>query len=197
MARNQKPKNKNQKPANGVWDSGPRPARVRAGSNTRIIGSQAFRRFRAHGAAALQIGTNCTLDGVQFSVGPAGRVGIGDYCCFTSAILMCEQEMRIGNYVLIGWNAVIADSDFHPLEPAQRIADAIACAPGAAEKTRPPVLCRPVVIDDDVWIGPNVVILKGVHIGRGAWIGPGSVVTRDVPAGAAVAGNPARLVEPP
>ena len=52
-----------------------------------------------------------------------------------------------------------------------------------------------VVIEDNVWIGPNATIFKGVRIGSGAWIGPGSVVTRDVPAGARVSGNPARVVE--
>jgi acetyltransferase-like isoleucine patch superfamily enzyme len=50
------------------------------------------------------------------------------------------------------------------------------------------------VIDDDVWIGPNATILKGVHIGRGAFIEAGSLVTRDVPARARVLGNPAQVI---
>jgi acetyltransferase-like isoleucine patch superfamily enzyme len=51
-----------------------------------------------------------------------------------------------------------------------------------------------IVIEDDVWIGNSVIVLDGVHIGRGAVIGAGSVVTKDVPANAVVAGNPARLL---
>jgi acetyltransferase-like isoleucine patch superfamily enzyme len=184
--------------AMGMWGSpdGPGlPAGVQVGDNTRVIGSAAFRRFRGRAADALVIGTHATMDGVQFSVGPAGRIVIGNYCCFTNAVLMCELSISIGNYVLIGWNAVIADSDFHPIAPARRIADAVACSPAAGDMPRPEVLCAAVVIDDDVWIGPNATIFKGVHIGRGAWIGPGSVVTRDVPAHCRVAGNPARVVE--
>ena len=50
------------------------------------------------------------------------------------------------------------------------------------------------MIDDDVWIGPNATILKGVRIGAGAWIEPGSMVTRDVPPGARVMGNPAQVI---
>jgi acetyltransferase-like isoleucine patch superfamily enzyme len=178
-----------------VWDQGPLPTGVCVGDNTRIHGSSAFRRFRGQGAQALLIGANATMDGVQFSVGPVGQIRIGNYCCFTAAVLMCELSISIGNYVLIGWNAVIADSDFHPLEPAQRIADAMACSPAGSGQARPPVESAAVVIEDEVWIGPNVTIFKGVHVGRGAWIGPGSVVTRDIPAGARVAGNPARRLE--
>jgi acetyltransferase-like isoleucine patch superfamily enzyme len=55
---------------------------------------------------------------------------------------------------------------------------------------------RPVVIEDDVWIGWNATILKGVRVGAGAVVEPGAVVTRDVPPGARVAGNPARRVDP-
>lgn len=53
---------------------------------------------------------------------------------------------------------------------------------------------QPVVINDDVWIGCNVTILKGVNIGRGAIVGAGAVVTKDVPPYAIVGGNPAKLI---
>ncbi len=176
------------------WDGGTLPGGVHVGENTSIIGKAAFRRFRGQLSDALAIGAHATMDGVQFSVGPAGRISIGSFCCFTGAVLMCELSIAIGSYVLIGWNAVIADSDFHPIAPAERILDAVACSP-AARGPRPNVLTAAVVIEDDVWIGPNATIFKGVHIGRGAWIGPGSVVTRHVAAGTRVAGNPARPVE--
>jgi len=63
-----------------------------------------------------------------------------------------------------------------------------------AASVRPQSCARPVVIGDDVWIGPNALILKGVQLGRGAKIEPGSVVTSDVPAGLRVVGNPARAM---
>jgi acetyltransferase-like isoleucine patch superfamily enzyme len=52
------------------------------------------------------------------------------------------------------------------------------------------------VVGDDVWIGWNATILKGVTIGAGAVVEPGAVVTRDVPPGAIVGGNPARVSVP-
>ncbi len=53
---------------------------------------------------------------------------------------------------------------------------------------------RPVVIEDDVWIGMRAIILPGVRIGTGAIIGAAAVVTRDVPPFAVVAGVPARVL---
>lgn len=120
-------------------------------------------------------------------------MGVGNYCYFTNMVLLCELEVSIGNYVMIGWNACIADTDFHPLAPAERIADAIACSPLGKGRPRPPIIKRPVIIEDDVWIGPNVTVLKGVRIGAGAWIEAGSLVTRDVPPGMRVMGNPAQI----
>jgi acetyltransferase-like isoleucine patch superfamily enzyme len=170
------------------------PPHVRVGLGTVITGEHAFKRFRAKQADALVIGANTTMDGVHFAIETEGRIQIGDYCYFTNAVLLCELELRIGSYVVIGWNASIADSDFHPLRPAERIADAIACSPLGNNRTRPAVTRRPVIIEDDVWIGPNATILKGVRIGTGAFIEPGALVTRDVPARARVLGNPAQII---
>lgn len=56
-------------------------------------------------------------------------------------------------------------------------------------------LARPIVVEDDVWIGGGAIVLPGVRIGRGTTIGAGSVVTRDVPAGVLAVGNPCRVVK--
>jgi maltose O-acetyltransferase len=58
------------------------------------------------------------------------------------------------------------------------------------------VICRPVVIGDNVWVTSHVVILPGVHIGDNSVIGAGSVVTRDIPGNVFAAGNPCRVVKP-
>ena len=55
-------------------------------------------------------------------------------------------------------------------------------------------LFEPVVVEDDVWIGPNATILKGVRIGAGSIIEPGAMITRDIPPGSRVIGNPAQIL---
>jgi acetyltransferase-like isoleucine patch superfamily enzyme len=177
-----------------VWDEGDLPKNVHAGEGTIINGRWAFKRLTSPREDALVIGRHCTMDGTQFSIGENGRIAIGDYCYFTNVVLLCELELRIGSYVAIGWNTAIADSDFHPIAPAERIADAVACSPLGKGRPRPPIARKAVVIEDDVWIGPGCTILKGVTIGRGAFVEAGSVITKDVPAGARVMGNPARVV---
>lgn len=53
----------------------------------------------------------------------------------------------------------------------------------------------PIIVEDEVWIGDNVTILSGVHIGRGAVIAAGSVIVKDVPAYSIYGGNPAKLIK--
>ena len=178
----------------GRWTDGELPPNARVGVGTLITADYAFKRFRSRREEALVIGAHCTMDGAHFAVGEQGRVEIGDYCYFTNAVLLCELELIIGSYVVIGWNATIADTDFHPIAPAERIADAIACSPLGQGRKRPEIPCMPVIIEDDVWVGPNVTILKGVRIGTGAFIEAGALVVRDVPARARVCGNPAQIV---
>jgi acetyltransferase-like isoleucine patch superfamily enzyme len=107
---------------------------------------------------------------------------VGEKCGATGAVLVADERIEVGNRVLLGANVVVTDTDFHPLD-----AEARQRAPQEGAHA-------PVIIEDDVFVGTQALILKGVRIGRGAVVGAGAVVTRDVPAGAVVAGNPARVV---
>jgi acetyltransferase-like isoleucine patch superfamily enzyme len=178
----------------GIWALDQLPPNVRLGRLSVVSGARAFARFFAENDAGLTIGDRSTIDGSQFAVGPAGRLTIGSDCYFSAAVLLCEQEIRIGDAVMVGWNATIADCDFHPLPPEMRRLDAVACSPLGDRPARPPVATLPVIIEDDAWIGPNATVLQGVRIGAAAFLEPGSVVTRDVPPRTRVLGNPARVV---
>lgn len=107
---------------------------------------------------------------------------VGPNCGLTGTTIVAAAGITIGRNVLIGANCSIVDTDFHPLTPAEREIDINAG------------IARPIVIEDDVFIGMNALILKGVTIGAGAVIGAGSVVVKDVPKGFVAAGNPAKII---
>jgi len=174
-----------------TWTAEELPPNVSIGASSVVTGQFAFKRLLSKLDPALVIGANSTIDGVQFAIGEAGFVEIGDHCYLNCAVLLCEAALHIGNYVVIGWNATIADTDFHPLGPAERVRDAVACSPLGKGMPRPPIARRPVIIEDDVMIGPAATILKGVRLGAGSFVEAGAVVTKDVPPGARVFGNPA------
>ncbi len=109
-------------------------------------------------------------------------ITIGDDFGMTGGSLVCEQRINIGDRVWVGANAIITDTDFHPLDPEQRQTQ-----PSAANTA-------PVTIADDVFVGMNALVLKGVTIGAGSVVAAGCVVARDVPPRSVVAGNPARVV---
>lgn len=109
-------------------------------------------------------------------------IQIGDYYSMTGGGIIAAHHIRIGNNVAVGANTIICDTDFHPLRPSDRMLDP---NEGAT---------APIVIEDNVFIGMQSLILKGVTVGTGSVIGAGSVVTRDVPPGVIAAGNPARVI---
>jgi acetyltransferase-like isoleucine patch superfamily enzyme len=182
-----------------TWTGGRLPPNVRLGPGSLITGDrwtddQVFRKWRSKLDPGLVIGAGCHMDGVLFNAGERARIEIGDHCRFEEVFLICEQEIRIGSGVCIGWRTTIVDSDFHPIAHTERLLDVVACSPLHGGRPRPEVACRPVVIEDDVWIGPNVTILKGVQIGAGAFIEPGSVVVHSVPPRTRMLGNPAQSI---
>ncbi|HMO12755.1 MAG TPA: acyltransferase [Pirellulaceae bacterium] len=107
-------------------------------------------------------------------------LSIGNNNYFSNNIsIVAVGSISIGCDCLIGNNALIVDSDFHGLAATQR---------------RTKGESKPVSIGNNVWIGANVTILKGVSIGENSVIGAMSLVTGDVPPNSIFAGNPAKKI---
>lgn len=133
---------------------------------------------------------NFTFIGVDFDI---SRVEVGKmtYGKLNVVALSDENMLHIGNYCSIGPNVFfLLSSDHHtdyistfPYKVKLGFQKEEACSKGD------------IIVDDDVWIGYNVTILSGVHIGQGAVIGAGSIVTKDVPPYAIVCGNPAKIIK--
>ncbi len=176
----------------GDWFNALIPPNIKAGTNTVVESSFSFKHFFSSLPIALVVGNNVTLWRTALSTEENGKIEIGDDCYITNASLVCSEKITIGDRVFIAGGVTITDSDFHPLDPALRLADTIALSPIGDSKNRPLMKSKPVIIEDDVWIGFNATVLKGVRIGAGAVIQPGALVIENVPAGATVCGNPAK-----
>ncbi len=177
----------------GDWWQHPIPPNVVFGDGFYCESAQVFRFLKSKAPRALVFGEHVSVyGGCSFSIGVNGTCTVGDFTLLNGALVMAEERIEIGSHCLISWNVGIADSDFHPLEPAQRLIDAHALAPYFKDRPpRPEIRTAPVIISDNVWIGMNAVILKGVTIGENSVVAAGAVVTKSVPANVVVAGNPA------
>lgn len=94
--------------------------------------------------------------------------------------IRCREHISIGNNVSIAYNVLIQDSDYHTMYDEQ-----------GKEKSQ----TLPIVIEDDVWIGADATIWKGVTIGKGSVVAARSVVVKSAPPHSLVAGNPARVIK--
>ncbi|MEO6846799.1 MAG: acyltransferase [Chthoniobacterales bacterium] len=179
------------------WFGGKIPSNIKWGEGFYCESASIFKYFKTNAEDAITFGNYVTCcAGCSFSIGKAGKCTVGDFTLLNGALIMAEERIEIGSHCLISWNVGIADSDFHPLDPALRRIDAMALSPFFKDRPpRPEIKTRPVVICDNVWIGMGAVILKGVTIGENSIVAAGAIVTKDVPPNCVVAGNPATIVK--
>jgi acetyltransferase-like isoleucine patch superfamily enzyme len=115
---------------------------------------------------------------VQLYAGPGAVLAIGDDTFVNNGTtLSASCAITIGSRVNIAPHCTLIDNDFHAVD--QRDA-----APKMA----------PIVLEDDVWLGTRVTVLKGVTIGQGSVIAAGAVVTKDIPPGVLAGGVPAKVL---
>lgn len=158
---------------------------IRLGKRCRFYGVAYFWRSQY---SKIIIGDNCTFRSDQSSnlIGVNHRtiisthrkdakIIIGDNCGFSGASIGAAKEIIIGNNVLCGANVVITDFDWH--------LDILNVQP------------KSIIIHDNVWIGLNSVVLKGVEIGENSIIGANSLVLTNIPANVIAAGNPCKVLK--
>jgi acetyltransferase-like isoleucine patch superfamily enzyme len=121
---------------------------------------------------------------VSIAVYQKGQLKIGNNSGFSGTSIVVTQQVTIGNYCNFGGNTSIWDTDFHPAEYLAR-RDHSVCK----------IKSAPIIIGDDVFVGANSIILKGISIGNRSIIGAGSIVTKNIPADQVWGGNPARFIK--
>ena len=164
---------------------------IELGEGCRFYGLPLFRRLPG---SRIRVGRNCQFRSTVWSnqlvlnrrctvstLSRSALIEIGEGCGFSSTAISAAQSVRIGKRVMCGANVAIMDTDWHSFDAEQRQAGTAGPA-------------SPVLIEDDVWLGMNVTVLKGVTIGARTVVAAGSVVTRSLPAGVIAGGQPARVV---
>lgn len=131
----------------------------------------------------VNIGKECTFSGIKnVSVGEDVSLGMRNVFMSTRA------EIIIGNHFMSGPCVTMVTGN-HRIDIIDKPMSMV------TEDEKLPENDQPIVIEDDVWIGANVTILKGVTIHKGAVIAAGSVVTKDVPNHSIVGGVPAKVIK--
>lgn len=145
--------------------------------------------FRTLPNTKIIIGSNCTFNSSKRSnligiyspcmistIKRDAIIEIGKNCGFSGTIIGCAKYIRLGDNVRCGANTMITDTDWHT--------DDIRTGKD-----------KEIIIEDNVWLGYGVKVLKGVHIGKNSLIGACSIVTRDIPANVIAAGNPCKIIK--
>jgi acetyltransferase-like isoleucine patch superfamily enzyme len=117
---------------------------------------------------------------ILVTVRKEAEINIGKNSGFTGITMVAEHKITIGENVLIGAYCTIIDNDFHNPDPTQRAIYRFSA--------------KPVVIEDNVFMGMNCIVLKGVTIGKNSVIGANSVVISNIPPNSFAMGNPCKLV---
>jgi acetyltransferase-like isoleucine patch superfamily enzyme len=113
---------------------------------------------------------------------PGAVISIGNNCSLNGTNIHCNEKVVIGNNCLLGPGTIICDNNSH------RVSKDFIERKKRAES-------KPIVLKDNVWIGMNCIIMKGVTIGENSIVAAGSLVVKDIPANCLFGGHPARLIK--
>jgi acetyltransferase-like isoleucine patch superfamily enzyme len=158
---------------------------IKTGKNCIFVGKSMFLRFPL---SNIEIGENCTFrsDKISNLIGvnrnciisthsDHALIMIGEGCGLSGVSIGAYDKIVLGKNVLCGANSILTDFDWHD--------------------TVYPSAPKPVIIHDNVWLGVNTVVLKGVEIGKNTIIGANSVVAKSIPANVVAAGNPCKIIK--
>ena len=141
-------------------------------------------------SGGINIGDHCTFTSTQkvnfnsnrrcvITAYQNAKIDIGNNCGFSSTVILAHKSITIGNRVISCANCTIMDSDGHSVDFENRHIDD----------------SSPIIINDDVWLGFNVTVLKGCTIGARTVVTANSTVAHSLPADVIAGGVPARVIK--
>jgi acetyltransferase-like isoleucine patch superfamily enzyme len=173
------------------------PANVICSEQVYIDTSYGFAAFHSVLPVAMTMGkaSGC-YDRASFLTGEKGMIEIGEFNILNGCVFICNKKIKVGNHCMFAWGSVVTDSwnMRHFPTTGQRREIIIASANDNCRIMPSDYAPKPVIIEDNVWVGFDAVVLSGVRLGRSCIIGSKSVVAENVPPYAVVAGNPAKII---
>jgi acetyltransferase-like isoleucine patch superfamily enzyme len=140
---------------------------------------------RLVGANQMIAGPNLILD----VLAPDAVLTIGDRLVVNHAVhIGCMQSVTIGNDVLMASGVYVSDHSHGSYTGDNQ-------SPPTMPPNKRPIVCKPVVIGDNCWLGERVCVLPGVTIGSGTIVGANAVVTNDLPENCIAVGIPAKVIK--
>ena len=143
----------------------------------------------------ITIASHCTI-AAEFIACFGGRISVGENTYIgPGTSIQAKENVSIGNNVIIANNVVLVDNNNHPVEPEKRL-EMSACEDFMRDEkwTWKDAVSAPIRIEDNVWIGRDARVLKGVTIGKGSVVALGAIVTKDVPPKAVMGGVPENVI---
>jgi acetyltransferase-like isoleucine patch superfamily enzyme len=142
--------------------------------------------------ATLKVGDDCYI-GRYVEIGPGGYIEIGSHTSIQDRSIFLG-DVSIGRYCTIAPNVYISSGrHYFDLQPSLLIKDQDVLA--VRDKELSVAHTKSVVVEDDCWLGINVVVMSGIVIGKGVVVGANSVVTKDIAPYSVVAGAPAKVIK--
>lgn len=177
------------------WHPGSIPFNAVIDETAYVETTFSFDLYRSLAPVGVRIGKGTsTYKGTMFDVGSQGQISLGNYALLNGARIVCDAEIKIGDYALISWNVVLMDTYRMPLNSVERRRELERIPKRELRRLEANEPGCPIHIESNVWIGFDACVLPGVTIGEGSIVGARSVVTTDVEPYTIVAGNPARVI---
>lgn len=173
------------------------PPNLQVASTVFIDSSYGFAGFQSVRPDAMFIdeGSGC-YDRSSVLTSDNGKISIGKFTILNGTTLICKNEIIIGDHCMLAWGSVITDwwlnAEKLSIESRRALLkkalqDPLRPHPFVGE-------AKPVVLENNCWVGFDAVVLSGVRLGKGCVVGCKTVVDKDVPPYAVVAGSPAQIV---
>lgn len=180
----------------GDWFGYGIPPNVELSDNVYIDTSYGFTAFNSLQPTGMFIDEGSgSYDRSSFITGERGVITVGKFTILNGTSLICNDRITIGNHCMLAWGSVITDSwlpEGNTLKERQQLLTGI----GLDTSRSYPIAgaTKPVVLEDNCWLGFDSVIMPGVRLGRGCIIGCKTIVTTDVPPYAIVAGSDEKII---